>query len=280
MSAPPYMKLYVADYLGDTHHLGALEHGAYLLLLMGMWRAGGSLPAADANLAKLARCTASEWDAIKGDVLAFFKRSRGRLTHKRLTEELAKYENTSGKRSEAGKRGAAEKASKNNGKPQAIASDAESNCRHNQNQNQKEDIAAVVVGARARGDAWPDGQAMDHARTLGELNPRIDPNRKPGLITSLGEVARWRQQGFDWSLDVIPIITAHAAKPRADPVSTWAYFTPAIAQAHANRTRPVDPITPQASHERPHAQPDKFDRKQRNLAVAASAQPADRRVGL
>lgn len=80
MSAPPYMKLYVADYLGDTHHLGALEHGAYLLLLMGMWRAGGSLPAADANLCKLARCTPAEWEAIKADVLAFFKRSRGRLT--------------------------------------------------------------------------------------------------------------------------------------------------------------------------------------------------------
>lgn len=121
MSAPPYMKLYVADYLGDTHHLSALEHGGYLLLLMAMWRAGGSLPAADANLAKLARCTADQWAEIKAVVLPFFRVSRGRLTHKRLGEELAKYENTSGKRSEAGKRGAFQKHNKNRDNTLAIA---------------------------------------------------------------------------------------------------------------------------------------------------------------
>lgn len=121
MSSPPYMKLYVADYLGDTHHLGVVEHGAYLLLLMAMWRAGGSLPAADANLAKLARCAPDQWADIRDAVLPFFKRSRSRLTHKRLSEELAKYENTSGKRSAAGKQGASKKALKNNAFRPAIA---------------------------------------------------------------------------------------------------------------------------------------------------------------
>lgn len=121
MSAPPYMKLYVGDYLGDTHHLGALEHGAYLLLLMAMWRAGGSLPANDANLAKLARCTPDQWADVRGVVLAFFRRSRARLTHKRLTEELGKYESTSGKRSEAGKRGRSEKPNENKAPVAAIA---------------------------------------------------------------------------------------------------------------------------------------------------------------
>lgn len=270
MSAPPYMKLYVADYLGDTHHMGALEHGAYLLLLMGMWRAGGALPAADKNLAKIARCTPAEWDAIKDTVLALFKRSRSKLTHKRLAAELAKYENTSGKRSEAGKRGASEKANKNNVPPQAIASENESNCRHNQshNQNQKEDIAAVAVGAEERDDDWPDGQALDHAKTLEQLNNRIDPQRQTGLIVSLGEIARWRQQGFSWGLDVIPTITAHAAKSRADPVRGWNYFSPAIAQAHANRTRPAETVTPQAPHERRHSPTDKFERHQANLERA------------
>lgn len=135
MSAPPYMKLYVADYLGDTHHLGAMEHGAYLLLLMAMWRAGGTLPALDQNLAKLARCTPDQWAEIRGSILPMFKHSRGKITHKRIAAELAKYENTSGKRSEAGKQGGRQKANNNKGNIEAFAKQTESNSRHNQNHN-------------------------------------------------------------------------------------------------------------------------------------------------
>ena len=247
------MKLYVADYLGDTHHLGALEHGAYLLLLMGMWRAGGSLPAADANLSRLARCTPAEWDAIKEVVLPFFTRSRGKLTHGRLTAEIAKYESTSGKRSEAGKQGAAKKASKNNGQAQAIASSDEGNCRHNQNQNQNQiEVVAVVEARDAIADDWPKGSARACADDLQAVNRNLDMAREPGLITTLGEVSRWRQQGFSWLLDVVPAVEAHAARPRSDPVKTWTYFTPAIARAHANRTRPVEPVQADPPHERPH----------------------------
>lgn len=165
MAAPPYMKLYVGDYLGDTHHLGALEHGAYLLLLMAMWRAGGSLPANDGNLARLARCTPDQWAEIKDVVLPYFKRSRGRLTQSRLAREMSKYEDTSGKRSEAGKRGASEKARKNKGEPQANASRAESNSRHNQNQNQsssEEGKPSSALGASLDPDAtaWSSVKAL------------------------------------------------------------------------------------------------------------------------
>lgn len=136
MSAPPYMKLYVGDYLGDTHHLTVVEHGAYLLLLMAMWRTGGSLPAADSNLARLAKCTPDQWAEIREVIMPLFKRRGGRITQKRLASEMAKYDDTSGKRSEAGKKGASRKANKNNGAALANASGAESNCQHNQNQNQ------------------------------------------------------------------------------------------------------------------------------------------------
>lgn len=158
MSAPPYMKLYVGDYLGDTHHLGVLEHGAYLLLLMAMWRAGGSLPAADANLAKLARCTPEQWAEVRNVVLPYFQRSRSRLTHKRLAAELAKYDAVSDRRSEAGKRGAVEKARKNNEQAQANACEEESNCTHNQNQNHNHkssvDKSTDAKGVDLNAEAW------------------------------------------------------------------------------------------------------------------------------
>lgn len=155
MSAPPYMKLYVADYLGDTHHLSAIEHGAYMLLLMGMWRAGGTLPAADANLSRLARCTPPEWEAVKAAILPFFKRSRGKLTHKRITSEMAKYETVSRHRSEAGKAGAAKKAQKDSELAQANAGGLPTKPEPEPEPTQKEDkLLSVTRGRGFDFEAW------------------------------------------------------------------------------------------------------------------------------
>jgi uncharacterized protein YdaU (DUF1376 family) len=112
------MKLYVADYHGDTTHLGALEHGAYLLLLMAMWRAGGKLPVDDAKLAKLAKVSPDQWAEIRPTILDFFRRRGGQISHKRISEEMAKYETVSLKRKAASEMGVIEKRNKNNAKAQ------------------------------------------------------------------------------------------------------------------------------------------------------------------
>jgi len=91
MSAPPFMPLYVADYLGDTGHLTTTEHGAYFLLLMTMWRAGGSLPNDDKKLARFCRCTRLQWDRMRPTILEFFEASDDALTHRRMNAELTKY---------------------------------------------------------------------------------------------------------------------------------------------------------------------------------------------
>lgn len=132
------------------------------------------------------------------------------------------------------------------------------------------------VTPRAHEDDWPEGLAKDHAGDLAKLNPNIDLARRSGLVTTIGEIARWRQLGFSWPLDVLPVIEAHAARPRGDPVASWKFFTDAISRAHAARTRPADPTAPQGPHERPIAPTDKFDAKLRNLADAASVRPAQR----
>jgi uncharacterized protein YdaU (DUF1376 family) len=106
VSAPPYMKLFWGDYHKATRHLRtAREHGAYLLLIGALWDSGGRLPADDATLARHALCTPKEWAAMRETLMAFFKVSRGQISQKRVTEELAKYESTSGKRKEAGRKG-------------------------------------------------------------------------------------------------------------------------------------------------------------------------------
>lgn len=106
MPAPPYMKLYWGDYHRGTRHLRtAAEHGAYLLLIGALWDAGGRLAADDDTLARHALLTEREWGKVKPTLLPFFKVSRGWLTHKRVTEELAKFDDISRKRRGAGKIG-------------------------------------------------------------------------------------------------------------------------------------------------------------------------------
>lgn len=114
MSAPPYMQLYVADYLGDTRHLTTEQHGAYLLLLMAMWRAGGSLPNDQRKLARMTGLTAARWGKIASDVVAFFDVANGVMTHRRVQKELEKASQTSDHRRESGARGGLAKSLKTN----------------------------------------------------------------------------------------------------------------------------------------------------------------------
>jgi uncharacterized protein YdaU (DUF1376 family) len=118
MSAP-WMPLWVADYLGDTRHLTTEQHGAYLLLLMCMWRAGGWLPNSDEKLARFCGLTASKWLRIKPEIMAFFDEREGQITQVRLLVELQKAEEKASKRSDAGKLGAIAKSLKNRETPQA-----------------------------------------------------------------------------------------------------------------------------------------------------------------
>ena len=113
MSAP-YMQLYVADYLGDTRHLTTEQHGAYLLLLMTMWRSDGVLSDDPAKLARIAGLTVARWNKISDDVLAFFTPCDGGFTQGRLVAELTIADEKSEKRSLAGKAGARAKALKSN----------------------------------------------------------------------------------------------------------------------------------------------------------------------
>ena len=90
MAQFPALPLWTDAYLADTGHLTTLEHGAYLMLLMSMWRAGGELPNDDRKLARFAKLTTPQWQRIKDTIMEFMTVSSDGLTisQGRLGDEL------------------------------------------------------------------------------------------------------------------------------------------------------------------------------------------------
>src|SRR6185437_12147775 len=93
--SPPWMPLYIGDYLADTAHLSTLENGAYLLLIMSYWRRGG-LPDDDAQLARIARLPLEQWLNVRSTVVQLLGNG---WAHKRIDLELQKAANKSEKAS-------------------------------------------------------------------------------------------------------------------------------------------------------------------------------------
>lgn len=121
MSKPPWMPLYVADYLKDTRILSTLEHGAYLLLIMEYWTKG-RLPGTDKELARIVGMTVPNWRAIKPVIQEFFHDG---WKHKRLDAELAKAIEKTTARQTAGRRGGIAKATRKQTPSNALASSSQ-----------------------------------------------------------------------------------------------------------------------------------------------------------
>lgn len=122
MNAPPYQKWFWGSYHKHTAHLRhGREHGAFMLLIGALWNNDGKLPADDATLAAYAMLPLKEWAAVKPKLMPLFRVVRGKLTQPRVTEDLANYRSTSGKRKEAGKLGGNASAGKRMRNRAAIA---------------------------------------------------------------------------------------------------------------------------------------------------------------
>jgi uncharacterized protein YdaU (DUF1376 family) len=104
------MPLYVADFMSDTSHLSASETGAYLMLIMHYWRAGG-LPDDDRSRQRISRMTPHEWTRSREKLQAFFDED---WRHGRIDSELTSARKLSNVRAASGKRGAEAKSLKNN----------------------------------------------------------------------------------------------------------------------------------------------------------------------
>lgn len=103
MAEFPALPLWTDAYLADTSHLTTTEHGAYLLLLMAMWRAGGVLPNDDKKLGRIARLTPGQWARVKETIWEFFRVTPDGITQGRLTDELTAVRRNSCRQSDKAK---------------------------------------------------------------------------------------------------------------------------------------------------------------------------------
>ncbi|MFK0273672.1 YdaU family protein [Ensifer sp. NPDC090286] len=120
MSNRAWMPLHIADYLADTGHLTATEHGAYLLLIMHYWQ-NGALPENERLIARIAKLSPEQWEESRDMLAMLFGPG---WTHKRIDAELAKADDIIEKR-----RAAAEaRFSKGKSKSNASAEHVDSTC--------------------------------------------------------------------------------------------------------------------------------------------------------
>lgn len=105
-----WMPLYWGDYLRDTGHLSAAEHGAYLLLIGHYWTTGKPLPNDDTLLARIARMAPKAWKQARSIIEPFFQVSGNEWSHKRIAAELAKWERLIEAKSNAGRASALARA--------------------------------------------------------------------------------------------------------------------------------------------------------------------------
>jgi uncharacterized protein YdaU (DUF1376 family) len=84
MSDRAWMPLDIDDYMADTNHLSAAEHGAYMLLIMRYWK-DGQLPQDERLIQRYSRLSVEQWAESRDIIAAFFGDG---WSHKRIDAEL------------------------------------------------------------------------------------------------------------------------------------------------------------------------------------------------
>jgi uncharacterized protein YdaU (DUF1376 family) len=164
MSEAPFMQLWVADFVGDTMHLSKAQVGEYLLLLMAMWRNGGTLPNNPKQLARIAK------GAVSDAVMAMFDEvADGGITQARLQKELERALKKSQARRASGKLGYQAKVLKNKEAPQANATPLLKHLLEPEPESEKEVREEGASPPAARGPYAYSGKVVrlnpeDHAR--------------------------------------------------------------------------------------------------------------------
>lgn len=127
----PCLPFWTDAYLGDTTHLTTQDHGAYLLLLMAMWRRNGQVPDDDKDLARIVGLDLPTWRKTKRRLRSLLIFEDGSITQKRLRKEWQYVREKREKNSANGRRGGRPRGNLNNRLDKANGSPEETQTKPN-----------------------------------------------------------------------------------------------------------------------------------------------------
>lgn len=242
-----WMPIYWSDYLADTSHLGAMEHGAYLLLIAHYWQAGKPLPDDDVQLSRIARVSRRQWKTLKPLLAAFFEIRDGTWQHGRVERELQLARERYERRAAAGQKGGRTR------KPgasdaAALPEQCDSNASAMRKQPQPQRTYSSSEQHPSPPSARPNGGSPDVAlgnRLLEIVG--IDPARWTGTF---GPVQVWLNAGYDPETIIVPTIRDVMRRQRTSKGEGWRpnslqFFHRAVEEA-ASRPAPKPAETPKS----------------------------------
>lgn len=260
----PYIPLYIDDYEADTAHLTILEDGAYNRLLRLLWRSPGCvIPDDDAWIFRRMRAHTDEEKAAVITVIGeFFERKAGRITSPRLLREFKKADETSRKRSDAGKRGGRPKVTEKKEKEEKPGfpdekpgTDTRARSSEPEPEPYKEEGGGGSACVREASTEQAESPSI-RERLLAAMGLGPDgiagPSKFLGSQADVAEAARWLAlPGVTLDAACAEIAAISASKSDGPP-SSFRYFTPAIQRLSAALS--ADPLQP-GTGPRPRASP-------------------------
>ena len=220
--------------MADTSHLTTVEHGAYLLLLMAMWRAGGSLPNDDIRLARITKLSLDKWRKVAPNVMEFMTVDGQAVTQKRLKLEFEIASSKTEKLAAAGRAGGRAKALKNiNRKPSDARETPEAIGCHSPSEslaNQIPETRDQITASSSFHSEEAVAAAADEKISKEEIERRCIQAAGFGEMSGIGKLAALVLSESDLETRVLPIIRDSARGLRASgrKPENWIYFVKAV----------------------------------------------------
>jgi uncharacterized protein YdaU (DUF1376 family) len=184
----PYMTLWVADALAELADLDDAERGAYLSLMIGCWKDGGSLPLDSKRLARRAGTDPAQWEARWGVIQRFFEVDGGSIRHPAVTAEMTRAR----KALEDRRRIAAETNAK-----RAAKRDAERDAERDGHRNDDRNAGPDASYPHPHPDPHPDPQPEPEPEPEPEREGTLAPNGNGQSFDHNGDPEKTDTEAFE-----------------------------------------------------------------------------------